>query len=699
MGFQVPNSNQFGTGNPTTVYQPSDFTLFTPGADLPTTQQNEIAPDDTINIQLTLRRKQFTKNNKPSNYIEAERLIELPYKKQLQYSSSLTNKTIRSWYGASDADISAVTGYLAQHGATDISINQEQRTASFNLTYEQFRSAFLQDRPEILVNETDGNLFYYNPANYEDSYLTSSGPLSQEFATAIIGITVSPDDTTIIANQEQPNASLNTPSNSSSFNYYPSEIADSYNFPRRVKTNQGKGVVIGMLGSGGNQFDLLNQGNAFNRYLKAQSINTRKLGRVDSPNDAGPENEWGESAMDFSILRSIAPQADLKVSSNDSASAYQELIYDKDVDIISSSVGLPMAPGTVNQWQALHELFVDALLRGKTVVVAAGDQGTGNYENAILPNGKPNANFFDADSAVLSVGGTALSPKAQLKAWPRATVTNPTSMPPYYSEGIIDTITGLRNQQLTWNDYDFTTINDAPSNINVYPTLEGQFTPDDFIGATLVGGLFSNRTGSSGAFNQNLIDQPSYQKKNLDKTWQETGRRYPDVSVLAGGNVAEGAASGYYVFDLRNGQPVLGKGSGTSAAAPLLAGLLANITSGLRKRFGKQSITGFINPYLYEKYNSKARKDLLFDVPAGSNNASVFSVASSPDQWSGRLAAKLTDFSTGAHYYVPLNGTSSNGTINFDLSSTGKGFDAATGLGSINGQALFNGLSQVWASL
>ncbi len=122
---------------------------------------------------------------------------------------------------------------------------------------------------------------------------------------------------------------------------------------------------------------------------------------------------------------------------------------------------------------------------------------------------------------------------------------------------------------------------------------------------------------------------------------------------------------------------------------------------GLRKRFGfgKQAMTGFINPYLYEQYNSKERKDLLFDVPAGSNNASVFNIASDPDQWSGRFAAKLTDFSTGAHYYLPLNGTSSNGAIDFDLSSTGKGFDAATGLGSINGQGLFDGLSQVWASL
>lgn len=57
MSVQIPNSNQFGTGATTTIYQPSDFTFFTPGADLPTTQQSEISPDDTIQVELTLGRR------------------------------------------------------------------------------------------------------------------------------------------------------------------------------------------------------------------------------------------------------------------------------------------------------------------------------------------------------------------------------------------------------------------------------------------------------------------------------------------------------------------------------------------------------------------------------------------------------------------------------------------------------------------
>lgn len=196
---------------------------------------------------------------------------------------------------------------------TDITINQEQRSATFNLPYEQFRQAFLQDRPDILVNLVNDQLFYYDPSNNDNSYLTSAGPLSQEFATGLIGIAVSTAAAAEeLSDQAQPYTSQNTPTETPSFYYYPSEIAKSYNFPKKSQTNQGKGVVIGFMGSGGNQFDLLNQGDAFNRCLKAQGINTGKLGLIDSPNDTGANAFWGESAMDFSILRSIAPQADLK---------------------------------------------------------------------------------------------------------------------------------------------------------------------------------------------------------------------------------------------------------------------------------------------------------------------------------------------------------------------------------------------------
>ena len=712
MSVRIPNSNQFSNGDNGTTYAPSDFTFWTPGSSLPDTQENDIPSELPINVTLTLRRNQFETERKPKNFIPADRLLNRSYKKQIEYINELDEEKLISWYGASDHDIQAVTSYITQYGAANIKTVKESREVTFSIGYEQFKNAFLKGRDDIITsisNDTDW-LYYYNPEDYTSSYLTASGNGALEFASAIIGIENSIEaeaqNNTAEMKQAGAKASENQPEGADMM-YYPTELARLYNFPSPDKTGAGKGVTIGLMGSGGNQFELFNQGNAFNKYLKAQGIDIRRLGKVDSPNNAGaddPETDWGEFGLDYSILRSIAPRADLVISQNDVVKGYQDLIYNPEIDIISSSVGEKPLPGIINQNEVIHELFVDGLLRGKSIVVAAGDQGTGNYGNTLLPNGNPRADYWDGDSAILSVGGTAFAPEAQLKGWARAQVKSPTALPPQYTGKTIDKITGLINEQLMWNQYGFNEITDKTLEAwvergdKVYPSLQSQFTMDDFVGSTYVENEFVNVAGSSGVFGNAVQRMPGYQERNLGRKWQGTGRRYPDVSVLAGSNTEEGANSEYYVFDLQNGKPVLTAGSGTSAGAPLLAGLLATITSGLRKKFGKEAKTAFVNPYLYEKYNSNQAKKLFIDVPTGSNNASTYQVASSLDQWQGNYTG-IVQRNNEQFYILPLNGTGPNGTLDLNLSSTGRGFDAASGLGSINGQALFDGLTQVWSTI
>jgi subtilase family serine protease len=680
MSFQIPNSNLFSTGKPGSYFTTSDLIVGTPASDLPDTQTSDIAPDQPLVVQLYLRRNQFNAGNRPDGYIKADKIISLPYRKQLRYLSGLDSRKLKSWYGASDKDVAAVKDYLTRYGASSLSIDKEQRKATFQITYNQFRSAFLDDRPEILMNPSGYVPYYYNPSDFADSYLAASGDQAKKFASAIIGIELYPFGDELLESDD----SVNGESDVSNGSYYPTEIADFYNFPSAEATRAGEGVVIGLVGTGGNQFELLNQGNAFNKYLEAQGININTLGKIDSPNDAGAESDYGESSMDYSILRSIAPRADIKVSTNGYPyDCYAELIYDEDVDIISSSYGYFPGPGFDNLNQALHELFLDAVLRRKTVVVAALDQGTGNYFGRVLPNGKSTASFSGGDSAILSVGGTSLPKTSQVD---RAKA--------------IDEITGLIDKQLMWNQYRQEMIPIGPS-YEVYPSLQGNFSLDDFIGATLVRGAFDNVAGSSGIFDSDTLKMPAYQRRNLGSKWQGVGRRYPDVSALAGGNIANDVETYYKTVNLVDGQPVSFPNGGTSAAAPLLAGLLARITSGLRKSFGKDAITGFVNPYLYEAYNSKRRRKLFIDVPRGSNNASTFDVAENPEEWTGKYVGEVIVRNKDGEksYLLPLNGTGANGVLDTNLSSTGKGFDAASGLGSINGQALFDGLSQVWSTL
>ena len=122
---------------------------------------------------------------------------------------------------------------------------------------------------------------------------------------------------------------------------------------------------------------------------------------------------------------------------------------------------------------------------------------------------------------------------------------------------------------------------------------------------------------------------------------------------------------GSYKFDYNGG---------TSAGAPLTAGLLAVIAGDLKEQNGLQSKIGFINPLLYEGYASDRRDDLFIDVPEGSNNANVFKVVDQANWNENFYTAFIVD---GELTYFPLMGTGPGGSLDTSLSQTGTGFDDA----------------------
>jgi len=555
----------------------------------------------------------------------------------------------------------------------------------------------MSEQPEMLFNLSGGQLFYYNPNNYADSYLHSSGEGAEAFANAIIG--------SQIVGAIPPKATNRVKSEATGeqgYNYYPSEIADIYSFPSLRESAGGKGVTIGLVGTGGNMYDLLNQNNAFDRYLKNQGINISKLGKVTSPNNSN--GDFGESGMDYSIIRSIAPYADLIVSSGGYLyDSYSELIYDDRIDIISSSLS-DNIPTNAYLNKSYNELFLDGALRGKTIVASAGDQGSGNYRNLLLPTGKSTPWITNGDPSILSVGGTAFPKESQEIVKPRPnTIESPTTPPKQYSRKQIDAITGIIDQQSTWNQYKFEPSYPVNDTEWIYPSVREMFTSGDFANRSLSANLFTNSAGSSSVFLGDVIAMPGYQRNNLPLRWVDAGRRYPDISVLASGNTKKDITSNYYVFNLsEEGNSELVSNGGTSAGAPLIAGLLARATASLRRKINPQAKLGLINSLIYEQYSSAERQRLLIDVPAGSNNSSVFLVAQSPEEWSGYVGlipSSIDDPYILPFYFIPLNGTGPNGLLDENLSKTGKGFDAATGLGSLNGQGLLDGLTNVWANL
>jgi subtilase family serine protease len=737
MSYQVRNSNQFISWLPGTFLTPADYLQGQIGSKLPDTQDASLTDKTEITTRFILRRNNFEASKKPKGFIDANDVQNLSYQEQIAYINKLSSKKIRDWYGASAEDIEAVTSYLISNNATIIASDQEKRTVTAKLTLGDFKSGFLASNTDAIFSAgQEDNLYYYNPKNYADSYLKTEGSDGEAFAEAVIGNRVYLGDrnntndakTTSERNQgvinkeaenreEESQKNVLTKGNDPDFLYYPREIGKLYSFPDESKTGGGKNVGIGIVGTGGEQLEkYLSINNTLNNYLKAQEINTEKIGRLFTGNKTSSQDEeWGEVTLDFSVTRSLAPRSDIYISQNAGGStlydSFAELVYNKRIDVITSAAAYDRVPGTFNETESLNELYIDAMLRGKTFITSAGDVGTSNNK-VLIPRGLPIAGP-EQGTAVLSVGGTAFNRSAQELIWPRGQVTQPTAFPPSFSTKTLDELTGLMSEQYVWNQNKISVLKEEDRlNSLIYPTVSNQFTIEDFIGSQVFAdpqkpsgvGLFANSVASSGVQDSSILPMPAYQSKNLSKRWLGTGRRYPDVSALAANNAENGSQSYYYSLNIKPKSdntdfiPEVHLTGGTSAASPLIAGLVANLTSYIRKRFGKKQKLGMINPLLYESYNSENRGKTFLDIPAGTNNANLFSIATSPDDWSGYTGI-YQDPETKQTYLIPLNGTGPGGQLDTNLSSTGQGFDAATGLGSINGEGLLDQLVSVFSQL
>jgi kumamolisin len=150
-----------------------------------------------------------------------------------------------------------------------------------------------------------------------------------------------------------------------------------------------------------------------------------------------------------------------------------------------------------------------------------------------------------------------------------------------------------------------------------------------------------SQAGAGGGGVSNKFARPDYQASlNIPTSPKgNNGRGLPDVSANAD------PETGYQVF-LSGHSGVIG---GTSAVAPLWAGLIARINQGLVK-MGKSRV-GFLNPFIYE--SSIAKGGAFHDIVSGSNDNT------------GTLGGRYT---------------------------AGPGWDPASGLGSPNGAKLLNAL-------
>jgi subtilase family serine protease len=201
---------------------------------------------------------------------------------------------------------------------------------------------------------------------------------------------------------------------------------------------------------------------------------------------------------------------------------------------------------------------------------------------------------------------------------------------------------------------------------------------------------FGVRAGTSGPWHDSGIEfgagggasvlyrQPGYQKGVVPVALSRNseghaGRAVPDIAADA--DPASGMLDGQIITH-KNGttsryMPFLT--GGTSMAAPLVAGIVADAEQGTRKDLG------FLNPLLYSLAGSTAFRDIL---PVDPTTPQVDRAAYQPGSF--RIGDK---FATGTEVRV-IDAQDRPGTTQV----TAPGYDTMTGLGTPNGAAFIKGL-------
>jgi kumamolisin len=189
--------------------------------------------------------------------------------------------------------------------------------------------------------------------------------------------------------------------------YSPIEVANLYQFPSNT-TGAGETVGIIELGGGFETSDL-------DSYFQGLGISTSPQVTAVSVDGAqnvpggDPNGADGEVELDIEMVGAVAPGATQKVffapnTDQGFMDAASTAIQDSEVSIISISWGQAESEYTAQALTAFNEIFQDAVVLGKTVLVASGDNGSSDG----VDDGQNHVDFPASSPYVVGCGGTTL---------------------------------------------------------------------------------------------------------------------------------------------------------------------------------------------------------------------------------------------------------------------------------------------------
>ncbi len=604
--------------------------------------------------------------------------------RQQQLEALNDSGTLWSTYGANPAHYNQVLAELGQLGIQ--TVNQidpvngyvssvESRTIWVQVNQTNFATLF--GTPLVAGHDQAGHPVTYWQGNLSlPQGLAAQGVEGLWFDTSMFGTVLPPSGAGMAATLPQGAQGIGNSAPRGDFVVFPQDIAQSYyNFPLSGvlwDPSSGSAVNTGTIG-------LLEPGvgSALAPNVPASEFQSRldiyrqTIG-IDTPGVVSTialggqmPPDVGERSLDVGVVTAINPQSPLVLyagsgfsqhANADAYTAYQAAFWDtaNNPEVVSSSYrfGTTLAaPGSPFLF-AVDQLFVDAALRGVTILTSGGDGGSGGWTgdgvtNVVTSRGSP----YD-----LMVGGTSLSSLAAAGADPTLSAILTLAMagdPATIWDLVAGGLTALPATagpgshfvEAVWNTY----------------ALNGTTFDNN--------GYLGNLAGAGGADSSHAI--PSYQSAfGLVPTTSDpaalVGRGMPDVAADAGGDLL-------YQVPQADMTGLHGSG-GTSASAPLWAALVSQFNAIFHDQ-GLPSL-GYMNDLLY--IAAAIAPGSFNDVTLG-NNVSSFA-----------LGGRYSDVETGTAITPTGYGY-----------AAGPGYDLTTGLGSPNGLLLARALadiahSQMW---
>lgn len=651
-----------------------------------------------------------------------------------QYHHWLTPAEFGARFGASDATLAAVSGWLTSQGLKVGAVPAGRDYLPFTGTRAQVEAAL---HTQIHAFNIQGVRHYSNitdpgiPASLK-GVIAAIGGLNDFHPTPGVRThrLTPPTGSAVPPQPDVYEGAIGANGYPTPGFVGPGDAANIYDLtPLYANGITGKGVTVAIIAeSDVSAAQLTAYWTAFG-VTRAGTFTSNPVPTADGGSDPGETKDGNEDEayLDTEIAGGLAPGANLLLVPDTNAGvAIQYIIDQASAAVINFSFGACEAAEAAAGNTQIASTFQKAASEGITITASAGDAGAAQTapsatagcmntsdqgtQGDVATTGLA-VSAFAATPYVLAVGGTDFDPNLEGVAggayWSE-TNTPPTqySAATHVPEMVWNTSCG----NAEWSQYFGVASTLAFCNqANLFEPAFNVTKPNPYIEVLGGGGGVSSCTSLNAGACAGGYAQPAWQQNVLGIT-SFGGRAVPDVSAIASRWVI--CSYSDTPCSVAPNLPGSRDFYGTSAAAPLVAAIIALVDqsqqqAGAKYADGRQ---GLINPLLYQfaaaEYSSAAnltacdasqgaitnRACVFYDITLGSN-AEPCSVASFTD--TGSAPASVCSNGGNAAYTTGLMTASSAGSPG--SYPAGQGYDLASGLGSIDAANLVSAMAAVAA--